>query len=154
MNRKVAASVAAQLLLPALCYAHQVGQVDSRGCHEDRRRGNYHCHVGPYAGLTFTSVADLESQIKAGKTVAEMRKEQGKDGAGKAAESDEGGWLSKVPFYNRFFGSSKTSDTGPGTLIVPQGIEQRLSTLKDLHDKGLVTDQEYEAKRKEILGDL
>ena len=154
MNRTVAACLAAQLLVPALCYAHQVGQIDSRGCHEDRRRGTYHCHIGEYAGLTFNSVADLESQIKAGKTVAEMRKEQGKDDAGKAAEGEDSGWLSKIPLYDRVFGHSKTSDIEPGTLIVPQGIEQRLSALKDLHDKGLITDQEYDTKRKEILGEL
>lgn len=154
MNRKVAAYVAAQLLLPALCYAHSVGQTDSRGCHEDRRRGTYHCHFGEYAGLTFNSVSDLESQIKAGKTVAEMRTEQGLNEAGKPAQSNDGGWLSKIPFVGRFTGNAQTRDVEPGALIVPQGIEQRLAALKDLHDKGLITDQEYEAKRKEILGEL
>ncbi|MDE2093084.1 MAG: SHOCT domain-containing protein, partial [Burkholderiales bacterium] len=30
-------------------------------------------------------------------------------------------------------------------------IERRLETLKRLHDKGLITDDEYRQKRKEIL---
>ena len=34
------------------------------------------------------------------------------------------------------------------------GIEQRLERLNDLHDKGLVTDEEYEKKRQEILDEL
>lgn len=152
MNRKLASLVAIQLLLPSLCYAHSVGQLDSRGCHEDRRRGNYHCHVSEYAGLTFSSVADLQAQIKAGKTVAEMRKEQGKDEAGKAVDGEGGGWLSKIPFFGKRGSSNR--DVGSGGLIVPQGIEQRLTALKDLHDKGLISDEEYDTKRKEILGEL
>lgn len=36
----------------------------------------------------------------------------------------------------------------------PDGIEQRLERLSDLHDKGLVTDEEYEKKRQEILDEL
>ncbi|MDE2298373.1 MAG: SHOCT domain-containing protein [Burkholderiales bacterium] len=30
-------------------------------------------------------------------------------------------------------------------------MERRLETLKRLHDKGLITDDEYRQKRKEIL---
>jgi len=33
-------------------------------------------------------------------------------------------------------------------------IEQRLSTLRSLHEKKLITDEEYEAKRKEILAEI
>lgn len=36
----------------------------------------------------------------------------------------------------------------------PDGIEQRLERLSDLYDKGLVTDEEYEKKRQEILDEL
>ena len=32
--------------------------------------------------------------------------------------------------------------------------EERRRTLKDPHDKGLVSDEEYDTKRKEILGEL
>jgi len=151
MNRKFFIFLAAQLLLPCVSQAHNVGPLDSRGCHEDRRRSTYHCHTGEYAGLTFNSVADLESQIRAGVTVDQMRKAQGKETAAKADDKEEG-WLSKIPF----FGSRHSSDhdVESGGLIVPQGIEQRLTALKDLHDKGLITDDEYAAKRKEILGEL
>ena len=36
----------------------------------------------------------------------------------------------------------------------PNGIEQRLERLSELHDKGLITYEEYEKKRQEILDEL
>lgn len=35
-----------------------------------------------------------------------------------------------------------------------ESVEERLQKLKDLHDKKLITDAEYEAKRKQILNDI
>jgi len=35
-----------------------------------------------------------------------------------------------------------------------RSIEDRLRTLKDLHSEGLITNEEYEAKKAEILADL
>ena len=148
------ALVAAQWLAPALVLAHTAGQVDSRGCHDDRRKGEYHCHLGEFRGLTFKSKGDLNQQLKAGKPIAEMQSEQGVTAEGERQETeDEGGWLSRIPFIgDRFGGGSR--DVGGGEVIVPRGIEERLRTLKELHDKGLVSDEEYETKRKEILGEL
>jgi hypothetical protein len=31
------------------------GGLDTYGCHNDNKAGNYHCHRGPCAGKTFTS---------------------------------------------------------------------------------------------------
>ena len=40
-------------------------------------------------------------------------------------------------------------------MVTPeQDIERRLTTLKSLRDKGLITEQEYDDKRKEILKSL
>ena len=33
-------------------------------------------------------------------------------------------------------------------------MEERLRELKRLHEEGLITDDEYQSKRNEILGDL
>jgi len=33
-------------------------------------------------------------------------------------------------------------------------VQGRLQLLKELHDKGLITDQEYDAKRKEIVDQI
>src|SRR5688572_420053 len=45
------------------------GGLDSIGCHNDRKRGGYHCHRGPLAGQSFGSKADAIralQQMKAG----------------------------------------------------------------------------------------
>jgi hypothetical protein len=142
----------AQWAAPSGAPAHTAGQLDTRGCHDDRRKGEYHCHIGEYKGLTFRSKGDLNQQIKEGKPIADMRTEQGVTAEGEAAQKDDGGWLSWIPFMGDRDGGSR--DVGSGEVIVPRGIEERLRTLKDLHDKGLVSDEEYDAKRKEILGEL
>ena len=43
---------------------------------------------------------------------------------------------------------------GAGKATNSQSVEERLKQLKDLKSQGLITDKEYEAKRKEILDDL
>ena len=48
-------------------------------------------------------------------------------------------------------GTPESPAAGAG---VDRVIEGRMLTLKTLHDKKLITDEEYEAKRKEILKDL
>lgn len=42
----------------------------------------------------------------------------------------------------------------PAAITPEQDIERRLTTLKSLRDKGLITEQEYDDKRKEILKSL
>ena len=39
----------------------------------------------------------------------------------------------------------------PAKATVPQGVEQSLQQLKDLYDKGVITEQEYQSQRKRIL---
>jgi hypothetical protein len=139
--------------LPARCEAHSSGPLDQRGCHEDRRRGEYHCHLGEYRGLKFNSLGDFMQQTKAGKTVDQMRQEQGVDTAGEPTKEDEDeGWLSKLPFIGDK--DDGPHDVGSGEVIMPHGIEERLRTLQDLHQKGLISEEEYASKRKEILGEL
>jgi endonuclease YncB( thermonuclease family) len=46
------------LLSPSLAYSHG-GGLDDHGCHNDRKRGGYHCHRGPLAGQSFTSLAEM-----------------------------------------------------------------------------------------------
>ena len=42
----------------------------------------------------------------------------------------------------------------PGGGVADISLENRLMLLKSLHEKKLITDAEYESKKKEILGDL
>lgn len=51
-------------------------------------------------------------------------------------------------------GGNRLEPAGPPARPVPSGVEQRLMRLKELKDKGLITDEEYNYKRKEILKDL
>ena len=45
-----------------LAYAHG-GGLDSLGCHNDRKQGEYHCHRGELAGQSFASKAEAEGAL-------------------------------------------------------------------------------------------
>ena len=131
-------------LLPASAWAHSAGDLDRYGCHDDRRHGTYHCHGGRYNGIEFPSKSDMLRNWEAGAT-----QEQAKQDAD-----------SKLNKRESIFGpllDERTTDQRAargGEVVVPQGVERRLEVLKDLHDKGVISDAEYEQKRKEILGQL
>jgi len=38
--------------------------------------------------------------------------------------------------------------------VTSDSVQSRLQLLKDLHDKGLITDQEYDAKRAAIVDEI
>ena len=40
------------------------GLVDGYGCHRDPKKGNYHCHQGPYAGKSFPSREESLSPLR------------------------------------------------------------------------------------------
>ncbi len=48
-----------------LAHAHG-GGLDSLGCHNDRNRGEYHCHRNELAGRTFASKAEAEKTLAGG----------------------------------------------------------------------------------------
>lgn len=119
--------------------AHAVGVLDHYGCHSDRRLRNYHCHRKQFANHIFESKAAMLRQKS------------------HQAESPETVAPADAPVQTRE--KSMTSRWRPSWLrqsdmTAPNDIEQRLRLLMDLHKKGLVSDQEYENKRREILGDL
>lgn len=125
-------------------WAHSAGDLDRYGCHDDRRHGTYHCHGGAYNGIEFPSKSDMLRNLEAGATQAQAK--QDADSKLKKRESVFGPLVGE-----------KTTDqraAGGGEVVVPQGLERRLEVLKGLHDKGLISDAEYEQKRKEILGQL
>ena len=115
--------------------AHAVGVLDHYGCHSDRRLRNYHCHRKQFANHIFESKAAMLRQKNHQTEAPSDAPEQTQD---------------KGP-YTKW----RTSWLRQSDMTAPSGdIEQRLRLLMDLHKKGLVSDQEYENKRKEILGDL
>jgi len=140
--------------VPERAEAHAAGALDPHGCHTDNRKNrDYHCHRGRYNGIRFTSKADMLKKKKAGVTAEELRAGEAPDESAaqeEAQEEESRGWS--------LFGKEKEKEkaaTGQaGKALVPKGIEARLRTLKSLHDEGLISDQEYEQKKLEILGDL
>jgi hypothetical protein len=64
----------------------------------------------------------------------------------------------QVQQQNAAGGAAPAQSPPPATGKTPakagQSIEERLSTLQELHAKKLITDEEYEAKRKELLEEL
>ncbi len=158
MHIVTALILAATILLPSASFAHTGGPLDRYGCHTDRRSGEYHCHRRELRGMHFKSKSEMLEKRRRGELSASAPTpppsvsdrgvilEQGQAPPKKAS-----GWSRWNPFS-----SSKPSKPAAlsGTAIVPRGIERRLLVLRDLYEKNLITEEEYAAKRKEILGDL
>ena len=136
--------LASLAVTPRLAAAHPAGDLDVHGCHADKRYGTYHCHRGPYQGIEFRSKSQLVRNVREGTPAADAKRE---------AEAD-------LPPRSSLFGpllSEESRDqrtAGSSEVIVPKGIERRLEVLEGLRDKGLISEPEYEQKRKEILGQL
>ena len=131
-------------MFPAVAAAHPATAFDKYGCHEDKRDGTYHCHRGPYKDVTFRSKHDMLEQLSAGASATE------------AAQSDPSLEHTQKSLMGPLVGE-KTSDqhaAGAGDVVTPKGIEKRLAVLDDLRSKGVITPEEYEQKRKEIIGEL
>lgn len=57
----------AALAVGAASSAHgHPGGLDSFGCHNDRKRGEYHCHRGPLAGQSFSSRGEAPAVLNGG----------------------------------------------------------------------------------------
>jgi hypothetical protein len=131
-------------LAPALASAHPAGALDRYGCHEDKRDGTYHCHRGQYSGVTFRSKSAMLEQREAGATAAD------------AANSDPGVRAKQESLFGPLAGERSTDQRAAAAseVVMPKGIEERLSVLEELREKDLITPEEYDQKRKEILGQL
>jgi len=51
-------------LAPLIAWSHG-GDLDTYGCHNDRKHGNYHCHKGPLAGQSYSSQQDMLVALQA-----------------------------------------------------------------------------------------
>jgi hypothetical protein len=60
--RRFAVATVLILAMNSLVLAHG-GGLDSLGCHNDRKAGNYHCHRGPLAGKVFKNKAEAEKAL-------------------------------------------------------------------------------------------
>lgn len=137
------ATILAAVAVPALALAHTGGALDAEGCHVDHRNETYHCHRGEAGGYTFADRAAMQEAVRTGKFPDKTVEEEG--------------------FFSKLwpFGKDKGEDAGgegstpAGATAVPESqrdAEQRLKTLQGLHEMGLLSREEYEAKRKEVPG--
>ncbi len=155
------AAVALAAIIPvapaAVAVAHTVGTLDSHGCHADRRDGAYHCHRGDYAGLHFRSKSDMLKKKSQGYNGEDQRAEE-RSSKGKS-------WLSSLWPFRKSAGeeeqgkNAKAEAKAEGLAPSPHtaaahDIEQRLTLLKQLHEKELISDQEFANTKRQILGGL
>jgi len=169
--------------IPMIASAHTGGPLDASGCHADHRTGNYHCHRGEAAGYTFPNQAAMQEAVRTGvfpeKTVeAEgffsklwpfgKKHEQAEpapatdaptDAPG--APTDAGAEAAPAPAPGDpsgvNTGSVVTAEPAPSAAAAaaPQSeAAKKLKVLQGLHEMGLITKEEYEAKRKAVLDEL
>jgi hypothetical protein len=62
--------------------------------------------------------------------------------------------LRKMEVALREWGQSVQRPAKPATAVTPAAVAERLKQLQDLRERSLISDAEYETKRKAILADL
>jgi len=161
--------------IPLVAAAHTGGPLDADGCHADHRTGTYHCHRGAAAGYTFPNKPAMKEAVRTGvfpeRSVdsegffeklwpfGEKHEEQAPppEGATNAdAATDAGATAAPAP------GDGPGIDTG--TVVTPSSgapappaqseAAQKLKVLQGLYEMGLITKEEYEAKRQAVLDNL
>jgi len=131
--------------------AHSGGPLDADGCHVDHRDGTYHCHRGAAAGYTFPNRDAMLEAVRTGKFPE------------KSVEEET--FLSKLwPWGKHHHDQLPPDAPAAEETVVRQGgadgasaadkdqqVEHKLKVLQGLYEMGLITKDEYEGKRKEIL---
>lgn len=154
MRRIVVRMTALALLtLPSTGFTHSGSALDDDGCHPDHRNGTYHCHRGAAAGYTFPDRNAMLEAVRTSnfpdKTVDEESFFSRLWPFGREDDPDE---AAAVPADA---GGLQGSATAPGNPAPGQNAyEQRLKILQGLYEMGLISREEYEAKRKAVLDEL
>ncbi|MDR2819444.1 MAG: thermonuclease family protein [Desulfovibrio sp.] len=71
----IAALLFLAIAFPATAFAHP-GGLDGYGCHNDRKRGGYHCHRGPLAGQSFASQGEMLAALNAQEQPKQEKRKQ------------------------------------------------------------------------------
>lgn len=61
--KRLSMALAVIVFAPTLAWAHG-GGLDSHGCHNDKKAGDYHCHKGDHEGKSFKSQAAMLAASK------------------------------------------------------------------------------------------
>jgi hypothetical protein len=76
--KTLAIAVGLAMLVPSLAWAHG-GGLDQYGCHNDTKKGEYHCHQGKLKGRTFKSQDTMlaaHPELKGGESKGEQAKKE------------------------------------------------------------------------------
>lgn len=155
-------------LAPAVSFAHGAGPLDANGCHHDRRVHDYHCHSGDLRGKHFESRGDMLRMLKSGDDTSISSSHPGRfqditkgingedsDDTAKAqapaATAAPSGPLATVAPVGPV--ASVVAPSGRATPA-PGSLEERLSVLKRLYERDLITEREYDEKRQQLLDSL
>ncbi len=135
-------SVLLLAVLPSLASAHTGSALDGDGCHADHRNDTYHCHRGEAAGYTFPNSAAMQEAVRTGNFPE------------KSVEV-ESFWSKLWPFGDDE-AIEKPASPADAAAVDPKQADKdkRLKVVQGLHEMGLITREEYEARRKAILDEL
>lgn len=146
------------LLLPVGALAHSGGALDQSGCHADHREGNYHCHQGNLKGYSFRSRDAMKEAVRSGRLPEKPAAREGffaklwpfgGDKNEESAASSEPAAAENAPAADGTAAPAAASATPTG-----RSFEERLRILSGLRDMGLISQQEYDTRRKAILEQL
>lgn len=87
-RRNIAFLLIALTVLAGSVLSHG-GGLDSLGCHNDRKRGGYHCHRGELAGKSFSSKAAAQQELSKRRAKTQAKSEQQPRQTSATAEDNE-----------------------------------------------------------------
>lgn len=147
--------------LPVAAFAHTGGALDHYGCHADHRKGDYHCHQGNLRGYSFRSRDAMLEAVRTGKLPEKPAEKEGffEKYWPFGGDKDAGAQQQAVPAPEQAAPPQAATSQPPppaagGTPANPRSFEERLKILSGLREMGLVTEEEYQARRKAILEQL
>jgi len=157
---------------PLAASAHTGGALDRYGCHADHRKGDYHCHTGNLRGYSFHSREELQEAIRTGNFPEKPPQSEGffqklwpfgkkKAEPAPAAEGSSAQQAQNAPEPAPATTPAQANAAAPVPAGSPapapadsRSFEERLKVLSGLREMGLITQEEYNARRKAILDQL
>lgn len=148
--------------LPLTAFAHTGGALDHYGCHADHRKGDYHCHQGNLRGYSFRSRDAMLEAVRTGKLPEKPAEKEGffekywpfggsKDAAARPQPAPAEAPQAAAPQAAASQAPPPASGAAPANT---RSFEERLKILSGLRDMGLITEEEYQTRRKAILEQL
>jgi hypothetical protein len=144
---------------PAL--AHSGPALDKNGCHANRVRGDYHCHLGELRGTEYSSKGAMLDAVGSGAIPESIEEENFLEKAFSNVMGDDAEGASQAPTDPAAAAAATAAPVAAAAVAAPaapqgnvRSVENRLRSLKGLFEMDLITQAEYDARRVAILNDL